>query len=112
MFVRVFSGRIFAVAVGTARGDLQVLGNEFQPVFFCDGASVPVHERRIELNNFVAVVANNVPFERSRAARAFVILEVASYIEFADYSAGDKGGNGAVNGGAGDGRVAFPCCKE
>ena len=95
-------------AFGAGGSDLQMLRNEFEPVFFSDGAPVPIHKRRIELDDFVAVVANDVSFERSRAAGAFVIFEIAPDVEFADDSAGNERGNGAVDGGAGDGRIAFP----
>ena len=100
MFVRGFPIGAFAVTVRAACGDLQVLGNEFQSVFFCDGASVPIHERCVEFDDFVAVVTDDVPLERSCAARAFVVFEIAPDVELADDSAGNKCGNGAVNGGA------------
>lgn len=95
-------------AFGAGGGDLQMLRDEFESVFFGDGAPVPIHKRRIELNDFVAIVANDMPFERSRTTGAFVIFEIAPDVELADDSAGDERGNGAVDCGARDGRIAFP----
>lgn len=98
----------FSAAFGAGGSDLQMLRNEFESVFFGDGSPVPVHKRRIELDDFVAVVANDVSFERSRTAGTFVVFEIAPDVEFADDSAGNERGNGAVDGGARDGRIAFP----
>lgn len=98
----------FAGAVRAVRRDLEMLGNELKPVLFGDRSAVPVHERRVEFDDFFAVVADDVSLERSRVARAFVILEIAPDVQLADDSAGDQRGKRAINRRARDGRIAFP----
>ena len=87
---RAFGGCLFAVAIRAACRDLQVLRDKGQAVFFGDGTSVPVHERGVELKNFIAIRADDVSFESAGVARAFVVLKVASDVEFAENSGANQ----------------------
>lgn len=103
---------VFTSAIRALCRDLQVLRNEGQAVFFGDGAPVPIHKRRIELDDFFAVGADDVPFKRSRVARAFVVLEIASDIEFRQNAGANQIRERTIDGGAGNFCVLAACGDE
>ena len=89
-----------------------MLRNKFQSVFLGDCTAVPIHKRSVKLDDFAAIVEDNMSLKRSRSACAFVVFEIASDIELADNPAGNECGNGSVNRSTGNGWVAFPCGDE
>lgn len=92
----------------TAGADLKALVDRGEAEFGRDGAAVPRHERGANFENFSAIPAHDLG-DLGAIALAVGVVELLTRadIDFAELGAGGEDGQGAVDGGAGDGVVNF-----
>ena len=74
----------FAFA-GLATGhDLEALRDEFHVVFGGECFAIPFHEGGVDLDNFVAILTDELRLECVLVQRGHVVLVIAAHIDLAD----------------------------
>src|SRR5690606_33458771 len=103
------SAAVFAGAGGLERvavgADLQALGDWGEAELGGNGGAIPFHERGADLEDLVAVHADDLGDLRVVALVGQVVFEIFADIDLPEQGALDHDGQGAIDGGAGDGVV-------
>jgi len=91
---------------------LKSLGLHFQSESIRSGLGVPIHKGGINFEDFVAVPANDLGLKVFVLFIGGVVFVVFADVDFPENVAFNEDGEGAVNGGSGNGVINLPCQGE